>query len=144
MTHPQAAQTQVVNEPARSASAFVDSIGVVTHLRYLDTAYAHYEDIVKPKLQELGVRHIRDGGRDPEFFRRLNDLATIGIHSTLVMDPRDGIDPSNVISTAIAPVLPSIEAVEGPNEWDVQPHLSYKGQPFPVGILAYANELFQV
>jgi hypothetical protein len=128
--------------PTRSADAFVDSIGVATHLRYLDTAYSRYEAVIKPRLQELGVRHIRDGGKDTLMFQKLNDLATLGIRSTLVMDPRDGITPDNVINEVITPVLPSIEAAEGPNEWDVQPQLTYNGQPFPEGIRQYQTQLF--
>ncbi|HEY9748658.1 MAG TPA: hypothetical protein V6C63_08265 [Allocoleopsis sp.] len=135
-------QAQLQPELARSADAFVNSIGVATHLRYLDTAYANYDTIIKPKLQELGVRHIRDGGKNPEFFRRLNDLATLGIKSTLVMDVRDGITPTNVVTEAIQPVLSSIEAVEGPNEWDVNSKVTYKDQAFPAGLRAYQDELY--
>ncbi len=135
-------QAQFQAEPARSADAFVNSIGVGTHLRYVDTAYGNYDTLIKPKLQELGVRHIRDGGKNLEFYRRLNDLATLGIKSTLVMDSRDGITPENVVTEAIQPVLSSIEAVEGPNEWDVQPQLTYKDQAFPEGLRAYQDELY--
>lgn len=130
-------------EQARKASDFVNSIGVATHLRYLDTAYGQYDNIIKPRLQELGARHIRDGGKDPGFFQKLNDLATIGIKSTLVMDPRDGIDPTNVVNEVIKPVLSSIEAAEGPNEWDVQPQLQYKGKSFPEGVRDYQTELYR-
>lgn len=135
-------QAQFPLESARSADAFVNSIGVATHLRYLDTAYGQYDTVIKPKLQELGVRHIRDGGKNSEFYRRLNELATLGIKSTLVMDVRDGITPDNVVTEAIQPVLSSIEAVEGPNEWDVQPQLTYKDQTFPEGLRAYQDELY--
>ena len=135
-------QAQLQPEQARSADSFVNSIGLATHLRYLDTAYGNYDTLIRPKLQELGVRHIRDGGKDPEFFRRLNDLATLGIKSTLVMDVRDGITPDNVVTEAMQPVLSSIEAVEGPNEWDVNPQATYKDQAFPAGLRAYQDELY--
>ena len=135
-------QAQLQPELARSADSFVNSIGVATHLRYLDTAYSNYDTIIRPKLQELGARHIRDGGKNPEFYRRLNDLATLGIKSTLVMDVRDGITPANVVAEAIQPVLSSIEAVEGPNEWDVNPQVTYKNQAFPAGLRAYQDELY--
>jgi hypothetical protein len=136
-------QVQAAPGTVRTADSFVDTIGVATHLRYLDTAYGRYSDVIKPRLQELGVRHIRDGGKDGGMFQKLNDLATIGIKATLVMDPRDGITPANVIGDAINPVIKAIEAAEGPNEWDVQRQLTHNGNPFPEGIRTYQRELYQ-
>ncbi len=135
-------QAQLQPEQARSADSFVNSIGIATHLRYVDTAYGNYDTLIKPKLQELGVRHIRDGGKNSIFYDRLNDLAALGIKSTLVMDVRDGITPDNVVTEAIQPVLSSIEAVEGPNEWDVNPQVTYQDQAFPEGLRAYQDELY--
>ncbi|WP_218080022.1 CARDB domain-containing protein [Anthocerotibacter panamensis] len=109
---------QAAPERARSADSFVDSVGVAVHLRYTDTVYGNYYGLIKPKLQELGVRHIRDGGDDAQFFQKLNDLAGVGIRSLLVMDPRDGIDPARAVAIAKT-VAPSIEAVEQPNEYDI-------------------------
>ena len=37
---------QSLTEQAKSADSFVDSIGVATHLRYTDTSYGHYDDVV--------------------------------------------------------------------------------------------------
>ncbi|RYZ94820.1 MAG: hypothetical protein EOP47_27070, partial [Sphingobacteriaceae bacterium] len=38
-----------------------DAVGVNTHLNYGHTKYAsNYEDIIKPRLIELGTKHIRD------------------------------------------------------------------------------------
>lgn len=138
-----ASWAQNFEEQALRANAFVDSIGVATHLRYLDTAYGRYDDIIKPRLQELGLHHIRDGGKDAGFFEKLNDLATVGIKSTLVMDIRDGIYPSNVVGEVIKPVLGAIAAVEGPNEWDVQPQLEYEGKRFPEGLRDYQAGLYE-
>jgi hypothetical protein len=135
-------RAQAYTEKARSADAFVDSIGVATHLRYTDTAYGRYDDVIKPRLQELGVRHIRDGGKDDTLFKRLNDLAKSGIKATLVMDPRDGITPSNMVNEVIKPVRSAIEAAEGPNEWDVQSQLNYQGQSFPNGVRKYQSEMY--
>ncbi|MGC8715248.1 MAG: PA14 domain-containing protein, partial [Leptodesmis sp.] len=53
-----------VLETAKPAASFIDSIGVNTHIRYYDTAYGNYS-LIKQRLQELGVKHIRDGGSDP-------------------------------------------------------------------------------
>lgn len=127
-------------EQARSADTFVDSIGVAVHLRYQDTAYGKYDDIIKPRLQNLGVRHIRDGGNENSFFEKLNDLAKIGIRSTLVMDPRDGVEPSNAVRIAKT-VANSVEAIEGPNETDFN-SFSYKGKPFPEGTRLYHDALY--
>ncbi|PIG94082.1 hypothetical protein CSQ79_07000 [Gloeocapsopsis sp. IPPAS B-1203] len=111
------AQKQV--EQTRSADTFVDSIGVNVHLTYTDTAYGKYKSIIRPRLQELGIRHIRDGFVDkrPKYYQKLQDLADIGIHSTLIAGI-GWVSPQQAI--AIARQLDnSIEAVEGPNEYDI-------------------------
>jgi hypothetical protein len=132
-----------VSEKARSAESFIDTIGVAVHLNYRDTAYRKYEDVIKPRLQELGIRHIRDGVslRDRETQQKFVDLAKIGIKSTLVMDPRKGLTPSQAVQIAKA-VGPSIEAVEGPNEWDLHPELKYQRKNFPRGVRQFQSELY--
>lgn len=131
-------QTQL--EQARSADSFVDSIGIVTHLRYLDTAYKNYNSIIKPRLRELEIRHIRDGGKSDTFYQKLNELATVGIKSTLVMDPRDGTEPVDAL-TILKAVPKSIEAVEGPNETDLH-NFSYNGKLFPDATYDYQDKLY--
>jgi hypothetical protein len=133
------AQT-VVQERARSADSFIDSIGVAVHLRYLDTSYGRYTDVVEPRLRELGIRHIRDGGNNQEMFNRLNRLALFGIKSTLVMDLRDNINPQNVTSI-VKKVLPSVIAIEGPNEWDVN-NVPYNGKTYPQNVREYHTGIF--
>ncbi len=128
-------------EVAKSAYSFIDSIGVVTHLRYSDTGYGYFTDVVAPRLQELGIHHIRDGGHDPAFYQKLTQLAQAGIKATLVMDPRDGITPTEAVN-GVQQVLPAIDAVEGPNEWDVAGQ-TYAGQPFPNGLRQFQTELYQ-
>lgn len=115
-------------EPAKSANSFVNSIGINTHVRYYDTAYGNYP-FIKQSLLDLGVRHIRDGGSDPTWIQRINELGSLGIKSTLVLDPNIGIGPDasydtkppgytvanfvkNLVSTGV-------EAVEILNEFDV-------------------------
>ena len=82
-------QSQSPAETARSANLFVDSVGVVVHLNRRNSAYSNYDTMIRPRLQELGIRHIRDGVRqdDMETLQKLADLATLGIKSVLVMDP---------------------------------------------------------
>jgi hypothetical protein len=136
------ALTQLPGEQARSASSFIDSLGIDTHLRYTDTSYGRFGDVVEPRLQELGIHHIRDGGNNPALFDKLNQLAASGIRSTLVMDPQDGISPTDAVNI-VKQVAASAEAVEGPNEWDVHPDRAYKGDFFPNGVRQYQTELYQ-
>lgn len=130
----------VIRERARSADSFIDSIGVATHLRYLDTSYGRYTEVVEPRLRELGIRHIRDGGNDQGMFDKMNRLARLGIRSTLVMDLRDNINPQNVVSI-VKKVLPAAAAIEGPNEWDVN-NVPYNGKGYPENVRAYHVGLF--
>lgn len=73
------AQGGFTSYQARSAESFIDSIGVNTHINY--QAYKEsYDSIVKPKLQALGVRHVRqpfgDAGSDfTQLVGRFNDLS---------------------------------------------------------------------
>jgi PA14 domain/Bacterial pre-peptidase C-terminal domain len=136
------AAARSATEQAKSADSFIDSMGIVTHLRYGDTSYGRYGDIVEPRLRELGIRHIRDGGSDPGMIDKLNRLATFGIKSTLVMDPRDGITPDNAVEM-LKKVLPSVDTIEGPNEWDINSSLTYKGKPFPNGVRDYQTDLYK-
>jgi hypothetical protein len=130
-------------EQAHSANSFVNSIGINVHLRYLDTAYGNYNEIIRPRLKELGIRHIRDGGKDSAFFEKLNDLATMGIRSTLVMSPSDGIQPADV-ATIVQDISQSIEAIEGPNETDI-PRFKffYNQKMFPEGTRDYQSALYR-
>jgi len=112
-------------EQARSADAFVDSIGINTHLIGQNSIYAQqYKTIIKPRLQELGICHIRDGNEvnQPEYYARLKDLALIGIRSTLInsighVTPEQALMESKKIGSAV-------EAIEGSNEYDNSKNLS--------------------
>lgn len=118
----------VVNEQARSAYSFIDSIGFNTHLRYYDTAYGNYP-LIRQRLLELGVRHIRDGGSDPTWIQRTNELGTLGIRSTIVIDPFIGTGPNASydlrppgydVYTLVKNLVPAgVEAVEILNEFDL-------------------------
>ena len=136
-------QSQSLSETARSANSFIESVGVVTHLSRNNSAYGDYDTIIRPRLQELGIRHIRDGVKlkDAATRRKLIDLATLGIKSTLVMDPRDQEKAADAVD--IVKAMPtSVEAVEGPNEWDVWGNLTYRNQAFPEGVRIFQSELY--
>ena len=127
-------------EPARSADDFVDSIGVNTHLFYDDSVYYQkYNEIIKPKLLELGVRHIRDSGTHNlnGYLDRLKDLANQGIRSHLIFDPRNST-PQQAI-TLIKQLGPSVvESIEGPNEYE------NSGDPNWIGTeRVYVQQLYQ-
>lgn len=134
-----AAQTQ----RTKSASSFIDSIGVAVHLSYTDTAYGKYEEIIRPRLKELGIKHIRGDGPTLKDFKtqsKFNDLASLGIKSTVIMEPRR-VNPQEAVKVAKA-LSVSLEAVEGPNEWDLARKYTYKGRGFPSGLRSYQNDLY--
>jgi hypothetical protein len=101
---------------AKSADSFVDSIGVHVHLTYDDTPYKRFDDVVQPRLQEIGIRHIRDGGHDDEgYINKLKKLALLGVKSDLIFQ---GYSIDYVLG--LVKSLPGVvEAVEGPNESDL-------------------------
>ncbi len=126
--------------PAKSADSFVDSIGVNVHLTYGGTPYERFEDLIKPKLKELGIRHIRDGAyQEEDFFHKLKSLAADGIKATLIFS---GNPPTEVIATA-KKLTGAIEAIEGPNESDLEVfNFTHKGDKFPEGTRKYQKEMF--
>ena len=70
---------------AREADGVVESIGVNTHLGYTDTPYNSFST-VRQRLQELGIRYIRDGVSQnrPDVYSRLRTLAGDGIHLDVI------------------------------------------------------------
>lgn len=109
-------------EPAAAADSFVNSIAVQTHLGYTgriyDTAWA---TIIRPRLLELGVRHVRDRlSTKAKVIGRLTDLAANGIRLTAGCWPSDGVmtDASHCIAMANAHGTEVIDALEGWNEVD--------------------------
>ena len=126
--------------PAKSADSFVDSVGVNVHLTYGGTPYERFEDLIKPKLKELGIRHIRDGAyQESDFLHKVKSLAADGIKATLIFS---GNPPTEVIATA-KKLSGAIEAVEGPNESDLEVfNFAYKGDKFPSGTRNYQKEMY--
>ena len=115
-------------EQARAADAFVDSIGVNTHLNYFGTSYDDYP-LVEQKLSALGIRHIRDKAQfsgnvryNEVLYGRYRDLADRGIRTNLVVDPRSlglGYVDRQKISSIARMAGGALESFEGPNEYDV-------------------------
>ena len=101
----------------RSAEALVDSIGVNVHFSYVDTAYVRQSEVLA-RLQELGVRHVRDGMPNAVEAMRsgLRAASRQGIRGTLIGDP--AVEPAPVVTDSVALMGDGIAAFEGPNELD--------------------------
>jgi pimeloyl-ACP methyl ester carboxylesterase len=139
---PGAPVVTALEEQAGPADAFADSIGVNVHLGYMDTSYRNYAEVIKPRLREAGIRHVRDGcppAWNKEHMTRLNDLAASGVRSLLICSPNSG-SLDEIVAT-LKKVSASVEAVEGPNEPDGAA-VSYKGNGFPQGVRDYQDDLF--
>jgi hypothetical protein len=105
------------SETAKSADAFVGSVGVNVHIHYTDTPYANFA-AVEGALKGLGVRHIRDGMVDTKwqpYYDRLNELGRAGIKGDFITAPKLNAE---VLQAFPNRVKDSFEAYEGPNEFD--------------------------
>ncbi|MCW2772354.1 MAG: hypothetical protein JWN91_680 [Nocardioides sp.] len=112
------AVTRIAAIPADSV---VDSYGVGIHLNFLDTPYAD-ADAVAQKLDDLGVRHVRDDLflNAPRQYAAISTVAQRGIAFDLIMGrPDSGYTPADYVNT-VATQLPAgaVESLEGVNEWD--------------------------
>lgn len=96
-----------------------DLVGINTHLNYTDTVYySHYTDIIKPRLLELGVRHIRDNTSDDTTVKnRYIELARVGIR---LLVPNQYGSKQTWVKTMNSAVegVSVVEAVEYSNETD--------------------------
>jgi hypothetical protein len=113
----------------KSAPVFLDSVGVVTHAVYYDTAYGNWPKVVA-RLRELGVRHVRDGvyanptleWRDwnERYYRAIDLAAAQGIRFTFGMgSPGSQTGTVDELVAIVANRLRSAaEALEAPNEFD--------------------------
>ncbi len=109
-------------QPAQSADSFVNSIGVNTHTYYTNTAYGQF-GLVKQRLEELGVRHIREYLEPNRLdqYKALNELAGVGIKSDLILgDPPGGATGLNTLTSTLKTKVPNaVDTVEGSNEFDL-------------------------
>ena len=100
------------------AAGFLDSVGVNVHLTYYDTAYARVDEWAA-RLDELGVRHIRDGLvlDDPRYVEHMRRLAAQGVRATLIVGEIDR-PLKDSVELAAGPLRAAVEALEAPNEVD--------------------------
>ena len=113
-------------EQARDAQTFVDSIGVNTHINYLDRLYGNF-DLLKQRLEESGIRHVRDGAvlqndaYNRTIYGRWRTLASFGVKFDMCFDPRGSVKEPNAeqIGKLLDLAGGSVESTEGPNELDI-------------------------
>lgn len=105
-----AAQELSVVKP-RKAGDFVNSIGVNTHFGYYDTTYGKYEQILKPRLLELGVKHIRDGTYNQDVVRKYREVGQAGVRLLLITSSDRAVSQAK----AIGDMLWGVEAVNEPD-----------------------------
>jgi hypothetical protein len=152
-TGPVPAQTTV---QARRASDFVSSMGVNVHLEYSGTPYQHYAAI-NSRLIELGMHHVRDEINDTangQFVSELRQMKTMGYTVCGLIEggndyppAGEGLEARKVVPM-IRNLLPSIDAVEGPNEPDdsTTPPFAYglNYLRYPQGAINESENLWQI
>ncbi len=117
---------------SKRADAFVESIGVNTHLGYTDTVYNRH-DLIERELVRLGVRHIRDGAVRGQTgaHQAILDLAAHGIKLNMIVgDPLQRWGSGSIadqLDLASGELRPAVDSLEGPNEYngnarDLDPH----------------------
>jgi len=103
-------------ESARPAAAFVDSIGVQTHISYIDTPYAQW-DQVRKELVRLGIHHVRDAlPMSSTFVANHRQLAEAGIHCTCGVRVDDARSEEGIVRAVRT--AEDVDALEAPNECD--------------------------
>jgi hypothetical protein len=118
------------NIQARKADEFVDSMGINVHMESTTPPYNDY-DSINLTLQSLGMRHFRDeinradpSFKDWSFVTEINRIGKLGYSLCGLIEggndyplPDTTLEAGKVVPM-IKKLLPTIEAVEGPNEPD--------------------------
>jgi hypothetical protein len=120
---------------ALPAATFVDSIGVVVHFIYTDTAYARLPELVA-RMRELGIGHVREGMPDQPgpLLDGLVAVRDAGIRATLVGEVDR--DPNVDVAQSVALLGGAIDAFEAPNELD-----NSGDADWPAKLEAYTTQL---
>ncbi len=111
------------------AHQFVDSVGVNTHLRHARSFYDVHFDVLKERLREAHITHIRDGAADLDggFYERdraerFRELGEAGIRVTFMFRP---MVAREFVQGFPERVRPAFEAYELPNELNQQKNLPW-------------------
>jgi hypothetical protein len=133
----------------RSAASFRDSVGVVTHIVYYDTAYGNWSRVVA-RLDDLGVRHLRDGlfgnpspawhDWNERYFAAVDLAAAHGMKFDFIVGKPgyDGGTLEQLLDVAGGRLRRATEALEAPNEFD-----HFNGGPgWASRLTRYSRELY--
>lgn len=107
------------------ADRFVDSVGVNVHLHYGGWLYREDFPLIKARLIELGVRHIRDGLVDTKwlpYYDRHNELGRAGIKGVFIAGPRD---TAEFLAEYPTRMKDAFEAYEAPNEYNTKKDVNW-------------------
>ena len=138
----------------RPAFKFLNATGMSTHFAFGRSKYRTEYARAKSFLQELGVRHIRDGiGNDSTLATFKNLWQTLGIKLTGNLDQRTGGGPSwRLAPDQITGKLrdlkmkvgaEAVQAIEGPNEYNLMER-DYNYMNWPSELQEYQTKLAQL
>jgi hypothetical protein len=113
-------RTVFAQEKATSAGAFVDSVGINTHLSYTNSAYANFPMTLQA-LKAIGVHHIRDGyypwPASNNYYSQYQQLKAAGITTDFVVPYSATLQATDI--ETFCSLTTDCEALEYPNELDV-------------------------
>jgi hypothetical protein len=131
---------------AQMADNAADMVGVNTHISFKGTVYdTGFETIIKPRLLELGVRHIRDSpgpAGDSVVKSRFIELARSGIRTLMINWPErnQGLDYVRELNQTAGFTV--VEAVEPPNERDITWQYYDFGPEWPARMSEYMSVMY--
>ena len=139
-----AISAQLSAEQAKRADDFVESIGIATHWDYASTIYTDQQDVLKQKIIDAGIRHVRGVSATIPQNRTfqdkaLTDLFKSNVRQTFMVGTLWNLsvntwtlDTSNIDQQLdlCASYGNAISAIEGPNECS-----AYRQVPMPNGEL---------
>jgi hypothetical protein len=146
----QAAAGALLSLPARSqtrpllsAAAFIDSVGVNTHLS--SEPYAARFERVSELLEICGIRHLRDELRPDNKLNQWRELfRRYGVRSHLLVSPATNT-VTQMLDYLAALGIEAVSAIEGQNEGDADwfmAHRAARGN-WSATVVAYQREIFR-
>jgi hypothetical protein len=109
-------------EQALQADSFVDSMGVNTHIGFLNTTYGNI-GMIQTELIKSGIRHLRDSAdnnslTDGVYARMASLSSATGVKFNLIFDPRS-VSVAQFDAQLASVGTAAVESIEGPNEYDI-------------------------